>query len=89
MTMRVGVSETPPRSRAQTWICGVTFSWGSYTAVGPAGPPREPSPIFRGEVRLNYEEWSLSLVCLGLLVTVAKTPYEQETPADQLHSPSV
>ena len=72
--MRVGVSETPPRSRAQTWICGVTFSWGFYIAVGPAGPPREPSPIFCGEVRLNYEELSLLVRILGRLGTVANTP---------------
>ena len=32
---------------------------GSNIAVGPAGPPREPSLIFCGEVRLNYEELSL------------------------------
>ena len=39
------------RSRAQTWICGVKRMRGSFIAVGPAGPPREPSPIFRGEGR--------------------------------------
>ena len=42
-------------------------SWGPNIAVGPAGPPREPSPIFRGEVRLNYEELSLSVACFGLM----------------------
>ena len=40
-------------------------------------------------VRLNYEELSLSYVCVGLCVTVTNPPCEQESPADYVHSPSV